>query len=54
MGKNTPVELLQKLRKAREEYELGIAPPIGARKQFWVGLQNRWNKAFYFSKKFIV
>jgi len=54
MSKQTPTELLEKLRKARETYEIRVAPPVGARKQFWTGLQNRWNKAFYFSKEFIV
>ena len=54
MGKNTPSELLDKLRKARETYELRIAPPVGARKQFWAGLQNRWDNALNFSKQFIV
>jgi lysozyme family protein len=54
MGKGTPVELLEKLRKARETYELRVAPPVGARKQFWAGLQNRWDNVLRFSKEFIV
>jgi hypothetical protein len=54
MGKYTPSELLERLRKARETYELRIAPPVGARKQFWAGLQNRWDNALKFSKGFIV
>ena len=54
MGKYTPSGLLDKLRKARETYELRIAPPVGARKQFWAGLQNRWDNALKFSKEFIV
>lgn len=54
MGKHTPSELLDKLRKARETYELRVAPPVGARKQFWAGLENRWNNALKFSKTFIV
>ena len=54
MGKNTTTELLDKLRKARETYELRVAPPVGARKQFWTGLQNRWDNALKFSKQFIV
>jgi len=54
MGKQTPAELLEKLRKARETYEIRIAPPVGARKQFWTGLQNRWDNALKFSKEFIV
>jgi lysozyme family protein len=54
IGKHTPSDLLVKLRKARETYELRVAPPVGARKQFWAGLQNRWDNALKFSKKFIV
>ena len=54
MSKYTTSELLDRLRKAREAYELRIAPPVGARKQFWAGLQNRWNNAFNFSNTFIV
>jgi len=54
MGNGSPAELLDKLRKARETYELRIAPPVGARKQFWAGLQNRWDNALKFSKGFIV
>lgn len=54
MEKHTTSELLDKLRKAREAYELRIAPPVGARKQFWVGLQNRWDNALKFSREFIV
>lgn len=54
MSKHTPSELLDKLRKARETYEIRIAPPVGARKQFWAGLQNRWDNALKFSKEFIV
>lgn len=37
--------LLKKLRKARERYERRIAPPVGARAEFWPGLVNRWNAA---------
>jgi lysozyme family protein len=54
MSKYTTSELLDRLRKARETYELRIAPPVGARKQFWAGLQNRWDNALKFSKEFIV
>ena len=54
MGKHTPADFLDKLRKAREAYELRVAPPVGARKQFWTGLQNRWDNALKFSKQFIV
>lgn len=46
--------LLGNLREARETYEIRVAPPVGARAKFWAGLQNRWNNAFEFSKKFIV
>ena len=53
MGKHTPSEFLDKLRKARETYELRVAPPVGARKQFWAGLENRWDNALKFSKQFI-
>lgn len=40
------VELLQKLREAREEYELKFR---GRRENFWSGLVNRWNKALLYS-----
>ena len=46
-------ELLDNLRMARETYEIRVAPPVGARAKFWSGLQNRWNNALEFSKKFI-
>jgi len=46
--------LLDNLRSARETYEIRVAPPVGARAKFWAGLQNRWNNALEFSKKFIV
>lgn len=46
--------LLDRLREARETYEIRVAPPVGARAKFWVGLQNRWNNALEFSKRFIV
>ena len=45
---------LDMLRDARETYEIRVAPPVGARAKFWAGLQNRWNNALQFSKKFIV
>lgn len=45
---------LYMLREAREIYEIRVAPPVGARAKFWTGLQNRWNNALQFSKKFIV
>ena len=41
---------LKALRKARESYELKIAPPIGARKKIWPGLVNRWDKALAFAE----
>lgn len=40
---------LKQLRRARETYELRIAPPIGARKKFWNGLVNRWDQAHTFA-----
>ena len=46
--------LLGNLRSARETYEIRVAPPVGARAMFWAGLQNSWNNALEFSKKFIV
>lgn len=42
--------LLFDLRRARESYELAIAPPVGARKKFWNGLQSRWDKALKFAQ----
>lgn len=42
---------LKQLRKARESYELKIAPPVGNRKKFWTGLVNRWDKALAFAEK---
>lgn len=46
-------QLLLDLRKAREAYELAIAPPIGARKKFWNGLHARWDKALKFSQSLL-
>jgi hypothetical protein len=46
----SPGGLLQKLRAARETYEIRIAPPVGARAKFWNGLANRWDKALSFSE----
>jgi len=40
---------LAKLRAAREQYEIQIAPPIGARRAFWKGLTARWNAAHAFA-----
>lgn len=42
----SPVELLQKLRIARENYERNY---IGYRENFWKGLVNRWDKALAFA-----
>lgn len=50
--KNIP-DLLDKLRVARETYEIRVAPPVGARAKFWNGLKNRWDNALEFSKKMI-
>jgi lysozyme family protein len=50
--KNIP-DLLEKLRIARETYEIRVAPPVGARAKFWNGLKNRWDNALEFSRKFI-
>ena len=46
LEKDTPVELLQRLRNAREEYERKY---IGYRANFWPGLTNRWNNAHLFA-----
>jgi len=46
LEKDIPVELLQRLRSAREEYERQY---IGLRVNFWPGLTNRWNKAHLFA-----
>lgn len=46
-------KLLLDLRKARESYELQIAPPVGARKKFWSGLQARWDKALKFAQSLL-
>ena len=46
-------KLLRDLRKARESYELEIAPPVGARKKFWNGLQARWDKALKFAQSLL-
>lgn len=44
-----PKKLLAELRKVRENYELKVAPPRGARAKFWNGLVNRWNAAAKFA-----
>lgn len=46
-------KMLLDLRKARESYELQIAPPVGARKKFWSGLQARWDKALKFAQSLL-
>lgn len=46
-------KLLLDLRKARESYELAIAPPVGARKKFGAGLQARWDKALKFAQSLL-
>jgi lysozyme family protein len=48
-----PRALLTSLRNAREQYELRVAPPVGARKAFWRGLVNRWNKALEFAQSLL-
>lgn len=46
-------KMLLDLRKARESYELDIAPPVGARAKFWKGLQSRWDKALKFAQSLL-
>lgn len=46
-AEETKPPFLQKLRDAREEYEVRY---IGKRPQFWAGLTNRWNNALAFAK----
>jgi lysozyme family protein len=46
---SNPVQLIKAMRKAREAYERKIAPPVGARAEFWAGLVNRWNAAEQFA-----
>lgn len=46
-------ELLTSLRRARESYELEVAPPVGSRRKFWKGLQSRWDKALRFAERFL-
>jgi Predicted Peptidoglycan domain len=48
-----PPSLLLALRRARETYEIRIAPPVGKRAKFWKGLVNRWEKALKFSQSFL-
>lgn len=43
-----PIDLLTKLRAAREEYELAT---YGKREQFWKGFTNRWNRALQLAKE---
>jgi hypothetical protein len=49
----TPDVLLRKLRAAREAYERRVAPPVGARAKFWVGLVRRWDKAAEFAGRYL-
>ena len=44
-----PLELLDKLRWAREDYERNV---VGYRANFWKGLTNRWNNALTAAKEF--
>jgi lysozyme family protein len=46
-------ELLTWLRQAREIYERHIAPPVGARADFWKGLVNRWESSLVFARTFL-
>lgn len=45
-----PRVFIASLRRARETYELRIAPPTGARAKFWRGLVTRWDKALAFAE----
>jgi len=45
-----PDRLLLRLRYFREVYERRVAPPVGARAQFWPGLQRRWDAALEFAQ----
>ncbi len=49
----SPQGLLKKLRHARQSYEIRIAPPVGKRAAFWLGLQKRWDKAHAFAATFL-
>jgi len=49
----SPLLVLAALRTAREDYELKVAPPVGARGEMWAGLVNRWNNAFTMALQFI-
>lgn len=53
-AQQAPGTLLKKLRTARERYERRIAPPVGARAEFWLGLVNRWNNAQQMSARYLV
>lgn len=50
LEKADPIALLQRLRNARERYEVTF---IGRRENFWPGLVNRWNKAHAFGLSLI-
>jgi hypothetical protein len=45
--------VLGALRTGREQYERIHAPPVGARKQFWDGLVNRWNNSLVMANQFL-
>lgn len=49
LDKADPGWLIEKMRAAREQYELKVA---GRRENLWNGLVNRWNKSLADAKKF--
>lgn len=49
LSKHQPVDLIRKIRAAREQYELRVA---GKRENMWKGLNNRWNNCEKDSIKF--
>lgn len=49
MARIAPVELLSKLRGARESYERQV---VGYRANFWNGLVNRWDKSYAAARVF--
>ncbi|MGC2775945.1 MAG: M15 family metallopeptidase [Bradyrhizobium sp.] len=48
-----PLDLLTRLRKAREQYERDVAHR-DERSKFWAGLLSRWDKAITLAKRFSV
>jgi lysozyme family protein len=48
-----PAKLLSALRRAREQYERRVAPPVGKRAALWKGLVNRWNLATQAASKLL-